>query len=174
MAAKHCAALSPFTIEPAFAENSFNISDNTSPARGFFVLHSRFNHSCLPNCKIPDSIQNNTIISFATRSINVGEELFLCYEPDFEARTAANRSSILGFTCCCQAYLPGSSFQQYSDLRRRLVRGLNYLIQGVDLDGKKQIRGRPLIVDLDLKQTAERRQLKLSSLFFYNLLTMAL
>ncbi|XWX00433.1 hypothetical protein V2A60_008453 [Cordyceps javanica] len=140
------AALSPFTVEPAFAENSFNIGDNTSPARGFFVLHSRFNHSCLPNCKIPDSIQNDTIVSIATRSINAGEEMFFCYEPDFEARTAVDR----------------------------LVRGLDYLIQGVDIDGKKQIHGRPLIVDLELKQAAERRELKLSSLFFYYLLSMAL
>lgn len=166
--------LHPITVEPAFAENSFNIGSNTSPARGFYVLHSRFNHSCLPNCKIPDTIENDTIASFATRPIDAGEEILFCYETDFEARTALDRRRILQFACNCKACCPGTLFQKCSDLRRRLVRGLNYLIHGVDIDGKKEIHGRPLIVDRRLKQAAEHREQPLSSLFIYYSLTMAL
>ncbi|KAJ6781957.1 hypothetical protein PWT90_02022 [Aphanocladium album] len=168
------AELHPFIVEPASAENSFNIGDDTSPARGLFVLHSRFNHSCLPNCKLPDNIQDDTIASFAIRPIDPGEEIVFSYEPDFEARTAADRHSILRFTCTCRACVPGTTFQRCSDLRRQLIRGMNYLIQGVDIDGKRQICRRPLIVDSKLKQAAEHRELELSSIFIYYLLTMAL
>lgn len=49
-----------------------------------------------------------------------------------------------------------------------------YLIQGVDIDGKKQIHGQPLITDRKLKQAAERRELELSSIFVFYLLTIAL
>ncbi|CAI7629722.1 unnamed protein product [Penicillium viridicatum] len=44
------------SMNEAFAENSFNIanSDRDEPeAHGLFPLHSRFNHSCIPNAKVP-------------------------------------------------------------------------------------------------------------------------
>ncbi|KAJ9489726.1 hypothetical protein VN97_g3538 [Penicillium thymicola] len=44
------------SMNEAFAENSFNIanSDRDEPeAHGLFLLHSRFNHSCIPNSKVP-------------------------------------------------------------------------------------------------------------------------
>lgn len=166
--------LHPCIVEHAVAENSFSIGNNTSPAWGFFVLHSRFNHSCLPNCKIPDTIRDDTMASFATRPIDAGEEILFCYETDFAARTAADRHRALRFTCHCRACSPGSPFQQCSDMRRWLVRGLSYLIRGVDIDGKKHVRGRPLIVDRELRQAAERRQRPLSSLFIDYCLIMAL
>ena len=53
-------ASAPFaTMEHAFAENSFNLATPDGlrtprpPAHGLFLLHSRFNHSCLPNAKVP-------------------------------------------------------------------------------------------------------------------------
>ncbi|EED22476.1 hypothetical protein TSTA_059740 [Talaromyces stipitatus ATCC 10500] len=58
-------------MEEAFAENSFAISrDNSLRSKGtsihgLFLLHSRFNHSCIPNSKIPNTDQE-IITSFAT------------------------------------------------------------------------------------------------------------
>ena len=50
----------PFThITQACAENSFVISNsirpqaNDPPIHSVFLLHSRFNHSCIPNSKVP-------------------------------------------------------------------------------------------------------------------------
>src|SRR5947207_818289 len=50
-----------------------------------FLLHSRFNHSCIPNSKVPD-ISGEIIAMFATRDIVAGEEITFCYNSDFECR----------------------------------------------------------------------------------------
>ncbi|KAH8787158.1 hypothetical protein BGZ57DRAFT_879977 [Hyaloscypha finlandica] len=57
----------------AFAENSFSLSDNPSK-HGLFLIHSRFNHSCIPNCNVP-STKGEIIASSATRDIVGGEEI---------------------------------------------------------------------------------------------------
>jgi hypothetical protein len=53
-------AASPFTsMSDTFAENSFAIphpDGSQIKVHGCFVLHSRINHSCLPNSKIPTFI----------------------------------------------------------------------------------------------------------------------
>ena len=156
----------------AFAENSFNIASsdrNKAEAHGLFPLHSRFNHSCIPNSKIP-TVTGEVISSFATRDIEAGEEITFCYSTDFAERTRYERHQALRFTCDCMACRPGTPFQELSDMRRRLIRGLQYLTRGVDLDG--QAEGlHPIIVDSTLKFVAETFSIPLSSRLIYTLLT---
>ncbi|KAJ5963422.1 uncharacterized protein N7479_003298 [Penicillium vulpinum] len=162
------------SMNEAFAENSFNIanSDRNEPeAHGLFPLHSRFNHSCIPNAKIPN-VTGEVISSFATKDIHAGEEINFCYNTDFECRTRYERHQALRFTCQCMACLPGTSFRRLSDIRRRLIRGLQYLTRGVDLDrnGQKQT-SHPIIVDSKLRMMAETFSIPLSSRWIYALLT---
>lgn len=164
------------SLNEAFAENSFSIATsdhNKAPAHGLFPLHSRFNHSCLPNSKIPTN--NGEIISaFATQDIGAGEEITICYNTDFEGRTRHERHQALRFACNCRACLLGTPFQQLSDLRRRLIRGLQYLTLGVDLDGKRQSSHAPIIVDTKLRIAAETFSIPISSRLIYTLLTIFL
>lgn len=163
-------------MSEAFAENSFCI---TTPelsiplGYGLFPLHSRFNHSCIPNSKIPTT-SGDIISIFATQDIDAGEEITFCYNTDFECRTRYERHQALRFTCSCLACCPGTPLQQLSDTRRRLIRGLQYLTLGVDLDGQKQNSQFPIIVDLELRNAAESLSIPISSRFVYYLLTIFL
>ncbi|KAJ5150637.1 uncharacterized protein N7500_010826 [Penicillium coprophilum] len=160
------------SMNDVLAENSFNIanSDHGEPeAHGLFLLHSRFNHSCVPNSNIPN-ISGEIMSSFATKDIEVGEEINLCYNPDFNCKTRYERHQALGFACECVACLPGTPFQQVSDIRRRLIRGLQYLTHGADLDGQRQM-SRSIIVDPKLKMMAETFSIPLSSRLVYLLLS---
>ncbi|KAI1302275.1 hypothetical protein F5Y03DRAFT_362263 [Xylaria venustula] len=169
-------------MDHAFAENCFNIAGEDHGGweldghRGLFLLHSRFNHSCLPNSKIPSASRETTDLkSFATRDIVPGEEITFSYEGDFECRTREERHRELRFVCHCEACRLGTPFQRLSDMRRRLVRGLQYLQIGKDLDGQKQeAPDRPLITDTQLKVAAETFSIPLSSRLVYSLLTMFL
>ena len=164
------------TMERAFAENSFTIPAQPGKAHGFFLLHSRFNHSCLPNCKIPDDVQpDDCIISYATCDIEPGAEILFCYESDFGCRTRNDRHRILRFECTCQACDKTSHFHVLSDMRRLLMRGLNYLNSGSDIDDPLHgSRTRPIIADAGLRKAAETYSISLSSRFIYNVLMMAL
>ncbi|KGO68388.1 hypothetical protein PITC_070130 [Penicillium italicum] len=159
------------SLNEAFAKNSFNINSNLDEpeSHGLFPLHSRFNHSCLPNSKVP-TVSGEVISSFATRDIDVGEEINFCYNTDFECRTRYERHQALRFTCDCMACLPGTPFQRLSDMRRRLIRGLQYLARGVDLDGQRQ-SSHSIIVDSTMKFVAETFSITLSSRFIYALLS---
>ncbi|KAF2685938.1 SET domain-containing protein [Lentithecium fluviatile CBS 122367] len=161
-----------------FAENSFAL---TRPfGHGLFPLHSRINHSCLPNCKLPDPAEGTTtpgdgaITCFATKDIAYGEEITFCYNTDFECRTRDDRYRELRFACNCKACTLGTPFQLLSDMRRTLIRGLQYLTTGTDLDGQKDSSQTPLIVDPDLKKDAETMSIPLSNRLVYSLLSMAL
>ena len=165
------------TMERAFAENSFTIPAQPGMAHGFFLLHSRFNHSCFPNCKIPDDVQpDDSVISYATRDIEAGAEIVFCYESDFDYRTRDDRHRILRFECTCRACDKTSDIHVLSEMRRILMRGLDYLNTGRDID--QSLHGsrttRPIIGDAGLRKTAETYSISLSSRFIYNLLMMAL
>ncbi|KAH7357134.1 hypothetical protein BKA65DRAFT_423958 [Rhexocercosporidium sp. MPI-PUGE-AT-0058] len=173
-------ASKPFIyLTEAFAENSFAIPNSTRdqandpPIHGIFLLHSRFNHSCIPNSKIPTSGEE-TITSFATRDIVAGEEITFCYNPGFECRTRHDRHQALRFVCDCKACLAGTLFQQLSDMRRRLIRGLQYLTLGEDLNGQRQGSASPIIVDSQLKRAAEDFSIPLSARLIYNILVVYL
>ncbi|KAI1496390.1 hypothetical protein F5X99DRAFT_400632 [Biscogniauxia marginata] len=170
------------SMEHAFAENSFNMAGEghgglqLDGPRGLFLLHSRFNHSCLPNSKIPiGSREITTLKSFATRDIVPGEEITFSYEGDFGCRTREERHRQLRFVCNCQACQLGTPFQRLSNMRRRLIRGLQYLQVGKDLDGQKQkASDRPLITDTQLRIAAETFNIPLSSRLIHGLLIMLL
>ena len=166
-------ASAPLThMSQACAENSFALSSNP-PSHGLFLLLSRFNHSCLPNSKVPTTSEE-IIASFATRDIFAGEEITFCYNTDFECRTRHERHHALRFICDCKACLIGTPFQQLSDLRRRLVRGLQYLTLGKDLDGETQCSGSLVIVDPKIRKAAQDFSIPLSSRFIYDLLATVL
>jgi hypothetical protein len=82
---------------------------------GLFPLHSRLNHSCLPNCVVPTN-DNQHIISYTTRDIAPGEELTFCYSGHFKGSTKLERQKDLaqvGFTCNCETCsLPSGPLQQ--------------------------------------------------------------
>ncbi|KAL3426072.1 set domain-containing protein 5 [Phlyctema vagabunda] len=173
-------ASKPFTrMTEACAENCFSLPNSTRskvngpPIYGLFLLQSRFNHSCIPNSKVPTS-DADIITSFATRDIVAGEEITFCYNTDFECRTRADRHRLLCFVCDCKACLTGTLFQQISDMRRRLIRGLQYLTLGVDLNGERQGSASPIIVDPQLKRAAEGFMIPLSARLIYNILVVYL
>ncbi|WEW59470.1 hypothetical protein PRK78_004944 [Emydomyces testavorans] len=165
----------PFTrLTNALAENSFAVSVDP-PAHGLFLLHSRFNHSCIPNCKIPTTSGAKEMIeSFAIRDIAAGEEITICYNTDFECRVRYERHQVLRFVCDCKACLIDSPFQKLSDMRRTLIRGLQYLTRGVDVNGQRQGSVSSIIIDSKLKKAAENFSIPLSSRLIYDLLVMVL
>ncbi|KAF2813770.1 SET domain-containing protein [Mytilinidion resinicola] len=159
-------------IIDAFAENSFSISAHP-PTRGIFLLQSRFDHSCIPNSKIP-ATGGQSISRFATRTIDAGEEITFCYPTAFHCKTRDERHRELRFICHCKACLPGTPFQQLSDMRRTLIRGLQYLTLGHDFNGQRQTSASPIIFNSELKQAAEDFSIPISSRLIYNLLFMVL
>ncbi|KAH7360043.1 hypothetical protein BKA66DRAFT_573786 [Pyrenochaeta sp. MPI-SDFR-AT-0127] len=164
------------SMREAFAENSFMIPGRPGirdKGHGLFLLQSRFNHSCLPNSKIPD-IPDEFITRFAIRDITAGEEILFCYSPAFESRISSDRHRELRFVCNCPACLVGTPFQQLSNMRRTLIRGLQYLILGKDIDGQRQGTALSIIVDSKLKHAAENFSIPLSNRLIYNLLVMVL
>jgi hypothetical protein len=166
-------------MESAFAENSFALLDSSMPQtngrmiHGLYLLHSRLNHSCVPNSKIPETC-GPSITSYAMRDIAAGEEITFCYNPSFECRVRYDRHQALRFTCTCEACSIGTPFHQLSELRRTLIRGLQYLTRGVDLDGKKQGSAFPIIFDSELKSRAESLSIPLTSRLIYNVLIVLL
>jgi hypothetical protein len=174
-------ASKPFTrMTQVYAENSFSVLNNLGPKSndpliyGLFLLHSRFNHSCIPNSKVPDTGGGDTIASFATRDIVAGEEITFCYNTGFECMTRHERHQALRFVCDCKACLPGTPFQQLSDMRRTFIRGLEYLTHGVDLNGQRQGSASPIIIDPKLKKAAEDFAIPISARLIYKLLVMYL
>lgn len=156
----------------AFEQNSFQPAG--SPHRSLYVIHSRFNHSCVPIARIP--IEPRDICQLvAAKDISAGEEITFSYSPsEFFAMTRNERHQRLGFTCDCKACLLGTPFQGLSEMRRRFLGGLQYLMRGVDIDGKRDTSAAPLICDHKLKNLAEDNNLPLSSSFVFLLLFICL
>jgi hypothetical protein len=159
-------------MSEAFAENSFAISTEP-PTHGLFPLLSRFNHSCVPNSKVPTTSEM-VVKNFAAGDILAGEEITFCYNTDFESRTRYERHRALRFVCDCKACLIGTRFQQLSDLRRRLIRGLQYLSDGTDLPEEPHCHAWPVIVDSRRRKEAENFDIPLSARFIYQLLAITL
>ena len=162
----------PFpNMTSAFAENCFK--DSRAHSYGLFVIHSRINHSCLPNCKIPDDIVGQfSISSFAMRDIAAGEELCFCYESGMEYRRRAERHSRLRFTCSCRACCVGTPFHELSEMRRTIAWGLHYLTEGADPDAQERGTTLCVIFDPKLRRAAETFSIPISSRLIYRLLLM--
>ncbi|KAM0435899.1 hypothetical protein ACHAPT_002791 [Fusarium lateritium] len=160
----------PFTaLVDAFAENSFQVGR----AHGFFLVQSRFNHSCVPNSRVP-GCGDEIVERYAVKDIEVGEEITFCYEPFFELKTRLERHKLLRFECCCKACKPGTAFQQLSDIRRQFIRGLEYLAYGAEVSGEQDDSDSPIIADPDLKRASENLTIPISNRFVYDLMFMTL
>lgn len=151
------------SMKEAFRENSFAVATNP-PAHGLLIVLSRFNHSCLPNCKVPhDGVEKDQLHFYATKVIMAGEELTFCYNTDFELRTTQDRIQRLGFQCDCKACLSDTPFHQASEMRRALLRGLHYLTHGKDIDGPMPVSARPFLSDPEVKKAAEELRIPQST-----------
>lgn len=166
--------------------NIFSLSENPwTPATtiGVFVLLSRFNHSCRPNANVPilARSEKDTLSMFATKKIDTGEEITFCYEPSLVSQTKAERQETLGdyFACACRLCASETPLQTLiSDKRRRLARGLEYLMAGRDaaLNVPQTRLGvqSPIIVDPELRKAAEEFKIPLCNRLCHQLLLMAL
>lgn len=91
------------SIRETFHYNTFHVIRDCGRTHinGFYALHSRFNHSCLPNCIVPDN-DGTVLESYATRDIEAGEDLFLAGDmrsmapvvPDRELNGAAEDQAL--------------------------------------------------------------------------------
>lgn len=93
------------SLKKALNQISFNISDG-SPATDVFLVHSRFNHFCLPNSRVP-AYPGGTIQLYAIKDIEAGEEICFSYL-DFKGQTRNERQEFMDFVCECKACLPGT------------------------------------------------------------------
>lgn len=160
----------------AFAENSFNMGAEDSHGvqadgpRGFFIIHSRFNHTCSrPNTWFPSARHDRQFIeSFATRDILPGEELNFSYEgASFLFMTRQERHSRLAFQCRCDHCEADASVRQLSNLRRRLARGVYFLQHGMDSNGENQ----QFIIDVSMRLDAVNRRFPVSCQLIFQILT---
>ncbi|KAJ4326308.1 hypothetical protein N0V84_003174 [Fusarium piperis] len=161
------------SIVPFFLQNSFSVGEERI---GFYLIQSRFNHSCQPNSSVPTAEDNNDLYlkRYALEDIKVGEEITFCYQPGFNSKTRLERQKLLTFECLCKCCTRGKSAQQLSDLRRTFIKALDYLAFGAFPDGTKDRSDRPLICDPALKRACESQDLPISNKFVYHILYMCL
>ena len=160
--------------------------DHDGDAHAMFPLIARFNHSCSPNATLPIESDSLSPIAriVAKVDITAGDEIFFCYEDNFEAMTRDERCAKLAFDCKCSAckedpgYTPNvteviaiTPELSESDKRRRLVRTLRYLVNDTDLDGELDTSDKPLIRIPYLKIAAERRNILWSTHFICTFMT---
>lgn len=137
--------------------------------QGLYPIHSRMNHSCVPNVNVEFWDMGIKRESYARCDIKAGSELTFTYSGRYEVMTSQERREALGFVCDCKACQPGTTFNQLSDVRRIYMRGLEYLLNGCDWDNKIQTEN-PIIIDSALKKRAESLDLPLTSRMIYTLL----
>jgi hypothetical protein len=109
-----------------------------------FLEMSRINHSCSPNAEYNENHDKNQIELYSIKPICAGEEVTICYPPEFQFRTGAERNAYLsyicGFTCKCGA-CADPEFASMSDRRRRMLKEDRYC----------GILGRPVAPDFSAK-----------------------
>ncbi|POS69422.1 hypothetical protein DHEL01_v212184 [Diaporthe helianthi] len=148
-----------------FRESEFTLSVNP-PAHGMFLVLSRFNHSCVPNCRIPSlGGKMDELTIQASRAVRPGQELTFTYDPIFQFLTAQQRAKLLNFDCKCPACLSGTVFHQVSNTRRTLLRGLYYLVYGKERETGMPQPARPLLTYPEMMKKAEDLAIPLSTRF---------
>ncbi|KAF3896745.1 SET domain [Trichophyton interdigitale] len=163
----------------AFIDNNMTVSrivatrPGDNPACGMFILQPRFNHSCTANCKAPFNGME-AICTYAVRDIAAGEELTLNYDARVTFFPPRERHASLGFVCDCPACDIGTPFQELSQIRRTLIRGLMYLQDGEDVDRRRHPAWRSIIICPRLKKMAEDFKVGLTSRFIYQILLLFL
>lgn len=87
--------------------NTFRIASNPSDKKislsGLYPLSSFLNHSCIPNIRCCFK-EDYTMAVYATKDIDIGEEIFICYT-GFLWSTPARRCQLFktkGFWCKCK------------------------------------------------------------------------
>ncbi|KAF2670947.1 SET domain-containing protein [Microthyrium microscopicum] len=161
----------PFkTMLLALKQNFFAVPN--SPPTGVYILSSRFNHSCVPNCFIIPRETN--MVTYASQDIAQGDELKFCYNSELRYQVAEERLRTLLFKHVdCKACEPGS-YRDISDFRRTLIRALEYLSLGIDKNAKQ---GTPFAIkhiDPELRKKAESGCMTLTSRFIYDVFIVAL
>lgn len=126
------------TLETAMKLNSFALNAKKgSDATGLFPLASRFNHSCRPNLILDTKLKDFVGVIFAAFApIAAGTELTFKYEGFLEGLTRSERNSELSLLtgqCSCDLCTAGPHERYISDMRRRFIRALYYLIFGYDV-----------------------------------------
>ncbi|KAJ5934892.1 hypothetical protein N7466_004439 [Penicillium verhagenii] len=151
-------------------ENSFSLRDSHShaPAWGFFLLQSRFNNSCTPNSRIV-AMGQGVIVRYANRDIQPGEEITSIHTVYDFVSTRFERQRRISFPCHCATCQLPPLLQQASDLRRRLMRGLVFLI-----DGEDQCSSSPVIIDTEMRRRAASFDLSLCTIIFFDFLLLFL
>lgn len=161
------------TLLDSFCEDSVHvIQPDGTEGHGPSVLLSRFNHSCVPNARVPFTGDGNGSI-VANRDIATGEEVTNCYIPVFLSWTSSERRKHMRFVCDCRTCVPGTDYQLLSDTRRRLIRGLYFLVTGLD-NGPEESGPDCPIPDPKLRKAAYKFTTPLTSRFAQGLLYFAL
>ncbi|KAF7718784.1 Uncharacterized protein PECH_005894 [Penicillium ucsense] len=163
-------------VTDVFIKNYFRLANVPNelglPTRshhlGFFVFLSRLNHACVANAYIPQN-EGKYISCYATKDIQPGEEIMFSYCADFESMQMEQRHRLLKFTCKCVACAPGTAFHELSEIRRKLIRGLNFLTQGMDFAYPRRDGHGPsgIIADPVLREAAKELFMPLMSRLFY-------
>ncbi|KAJ6122855.1 hypothetical protein N7512_005320 [Penicillium capsulatum] len=143
--------------------------------RNLFIIKSLFNYSCLPNAWTTQFWVDGEHLIEADMTIQPGEEVRVAYSESFRSWPLHLRKILLPFKCDCMACQPGTPFQRASDVRRQIIRGLRYLLLGVDWDDPKRFipglpEQPPVIVNPKLRRAAETFSLPLTSRFVYEVL----
>jgi hypothetical protein len=167
----------PYTsITKLFEDNSRLVKTG----HGFLPLHSRLNHSCVPNCMnvnvVAEAPANNdgAVACIATQNIAKGDELTVSYKVGLRCMTRTERQRNLRFVCTRKACAAGIPSQQLSDMLRTLARGCSYLFRGTDVTRQKLASETALVSDPKLKKAAEEMNIKLCNRLVYLLLIMTL
>ncbi|CAK1363168.1 hypothetical protein CB0940_04720 [Cercospora beticola] len=120
-----------------FDFNKFAISGGKG--WGCFRYASRFNNSCLPNCAISTTNQGTKQLR-VTRNVSAGDELTFAYFEGLQYMTTAERQEFLHHQfsdspCICQLCSLPADQRMLSDMRRKLMRHLLYVLRnGMDLE----------------------------------------
>ena len=84
--------------------NSFGLADGGGGDSGIFVIASRFNHSCIPNCGRTFVDDYDLMLIFADQSIKKGEEMTISYTAQYESaqQFKSHMNSVWKFECKCR------------------------------------------------------------------------
>ncbi|CAG8978357.1 hypothetical protein HYALB_00012492 [Hymenoscyphus albidus] len=159
----------------ALSDSYFEIKQSKAPSH-LYVVHSRFNHSCVPNMQVTHN--NVQLKSYAFRDIMAGEEITFSYREMLYKTSAQRREELQEekiFVRDCRACVPGNPFQEQSDSRRRLLRGLKFLRTGEDPEERENSPDRyPIIFDAQLKQDIANKRVAIYLEFICMLLSACL
>jgi len=107
-----------------YKTNCFGLGKSTSSSAIFLVL-SRANHSCVPNCERWWNTERKVETLHALRDINQDEELTIEYSADMVFKRRGVRQArvqkIWRFTCQCECCVLTGAAQVASDSRRQHV-----------------------------------------------------